>query len=107
MVDLKKGERFVWQGGASLFVNMIAVGGKLTLTNRRLVFEPNAIDAKVIPGMKDTVWEAQLKWIEDVSPRDTLGIIPNGIYIKLKSGDGYSFVVWGRSQLIALINEIR
>ncbi len=97
--ELKKNEQILVDRAASLFRGIEAVGGRLKLTNQRLIFEPHAINIQ-----KQTL-EVLLNQIQEVKPRNTLGIVPNGILIKLVSGQEYKLIVWKRKELIELINK--
>lgn len=83
--------------GANLFRGIEGVGGRLKITNRRVVFEPHALNLQRIPA------EILLSDVAEVGPRNTLGIVPNGMFIRTKAGVEYRFVVWGRDRLIGLI----
>jgi len=100
-VELKKNERILADRGANLFRGFEGVGGRLKITNQRLIFEPHAIN------IQKQILEVPLNKIKEVNSRNTLGIIPNGILIKLISGQEYKFVVWKREELIRLIDDNR
>ncbi len=84
---------------ANLFAGIMAVGGRLKITNQRLIFKPHALNFQ-----KKTL-DIPLKQIQDVQPINTLGVIPNGVHVKLVSGEEYKLVVWKRKGLIELINK--
>ena len=97
-LKLKKNEQIIVDRTANLFRGKEAVGGRLKITNQRLIFEPHIVNIQ-----KQTL-EIPLNQIREVKPRNTLGIVPNGILVKLVSGEEYKLVVWKRKELIELIN---
>lgn len=80
----------MWRG-------MEAVGGRLQITSRRIIFRAHRFNLQIMPS------EIPLDNIADVSPSNTMGFVPNGLRIVLKSGIEYKFVVWGREGLINII----
>jgi len=98
---LKKNEKILADRACNLFRGIEGVGGRLKITNQRLIFEPHAIN------VQKQILEVPLNQIKEVNTRNTLGFIPNGILIKLVSGQEYKFVVWKREELIRLIDEHR
>jgi GRAM domain len=82
---------------ANLFRGAEAVGGRLQITTHKLFFLPHAVNIQRTPQ------EIDLKDITEVGPRNTLGLVPNGMYVRTKDGTEYRFVVWGRSNLIKII----
>lgn len=84
---------------ANLFRGIEGVGGRLKVTNRRVVFEPHAINLQKNPA------EILLTDIAVVERRKTGFMIPNGMLIRTKGGVEYKFVVWGRDKLIGIISE--
>lgn len=97
MFELREGEELLADIAANLFRGIEAVGGRMKITNQRILFEAHAINLQKMPA------EIPLGQISEVRKRNTLGIVPNGILIRLKSGIEYKFVVWGRERLINLI----
>jgi hypothetical protein len=92
-------ERILADRAANLIRGMEAVGGRLKITNQRLIFEPHAIN------IQNQTLEVPLNQVQEIKPRNTLGIVPNGILIKLVSGQEYKFVVWKRKELMELIDR--
>jgi hypothetical protein len=87
-----------------MIIGKTPVGGTLTLTNKRLTFEPNSINQLFRPSMRDMLWELQLDQIKEVLPTDILGM-PLGIKIESKWGESFTLNVWGRDNWINLINQ--
>ena len=89
-IELAAGETLIKEGAANHFKGSEAVGGKLYLTNTRLIFKSHAFNVQAHE-------EAfQLGDITSVLPRKTLGIIPNGMTVTLKDGREEKFVINGR-----------
>jgi hypothetical protein len=84
---------------ANLFRGIEAVGGRLKITSRRVVFEPHAFNLQKMSA------EMFLSDIVEVSKRNTMGIVPNGLLIRTKAGVEYKFVVWQREKLIKIIQS--
>jgi hypothetical protein len=87
--------------GANLFRGREAVGGRIIVTNQRLLFEAHKANLQPEP------LDIPLRDISDIVPSRTLGIVPNGITVHCRSGQQYRFVVWGRKRIIALIERQR
>jgi len=100
-IELRKDEQVLDDRGANLFRGLEGVGGRLKTTNQRLIFEPHLFNIQ-----KQTL-EVPLNQILEVKPRNTWGIVPNGVLIKMISGQEYKLVVWNRKKLIELINKIK
>ena len=84
---------------ANLFRGTEAVGGKLHFEETAMVFQSHALNiqtgATVIPYGE----------IQRVMPRNTLGVVPNGISVVIKGGQEYKFVLWNRKEIIPFIKE--
>ena len=84
---------------ANYFRGIEAVGGKLKITNRRLLFVPHFLNVQNDPI------EIPMSDILSVTKRNTLGLIPNGLQINMKNFTHHKFVVWNRSKLIRIIES--
>jgi hypothetical protein len=82
---------------ANLFRGAEAVGGRMQVTTHRILFKAHAINIQKEPA------EIDLKEVVEVGKRNTLGLVPNGLYVRTKDGTEYRFVVWGRGNLIKII----
>lgn len=82
---------------ANLFRGIESVGGRIKLTTKKLVFKAHAINIQ-----KQEV-EIPINNIERIEKKNSLFIIPNILAVILKSGVEYKFVVFGRNNLISLI----
>jgi len=87
--------------GANLFRGLEAVGGRIIVTNQRLLFEAHRVNLQSGP------LDIPLREIADVVPSRTLGVVPNGMVVHCRSGQQYRFVVWGRKRIIELIEQQR
>lgn len=91
-IPLAPGETIVLKGPANHFKGLEARGGTLTLTDRRLVFTPHALNIQR-SGLSVARSE-----IESAVPARTLGVVPNGLLIRLASGAAERFVVNNRDE---------
>lgn len=86
-LQLEKNERRLLEEGASHFVNEMAVGGTLTLTTARLIFQSNARAAK------QHEISIALDHVKDVCFFKTLFLNPNGLSLVMNSGAQENFIV--------------
>jgi hypothetical protein len=86
--------------GASVYQGAEVVGGRLIITNQRLLFEAHALNINREPV------DIPLRDITSVTTVRS-GILPNGILVSCFSGRRYHFVVWGRKRIIAMIEQQR
>lgn len=82
---------------ANLWRGSEAVGGRMTITNHRIYFQSHSFNVQT------GVTEIPLRDIQSVGPCNTLGIVPNGLRVTLKSGTEFRFVVSGRANVIRII----
>jgi hypothetical protein len=100
--ELKQGEHIIKQGFANLQKGIETVGGRLYLTNQRLVFEAHTIN------VQGGTTEIELSNINTTKKCWTkfLGLIPlfpNSLAVFTKTGEEYQFVVFGRGKWAAAI----
>jgi hypothetical protein len=90
-------ERLLLDVRVNPFRGMEAQGGMMTITTREVRFQPHQMNLSL----------AELRIarndISSVEPINTMGIVPNGIKIELRSGVAFKFVVTGRSRILALL----
>ncbi|CAM5208240.1 GRAM domain-containing protein OS=Ureibacillus acetophenoni OX=614649 GN=SAMN05877842_1073 PE=4 SV=1 [Ureibacillus acetophenoni] len=99
-VNLQTNEKFlVEKTPANLFKGMEAVGGHLTITDKRLIFKAHKFN------IQGGVTEINMSDIVSVTKANTLKIIPNRIIVKTKDGNEHKFVVYKRDKLVQLITE--
>ena len=100
--QLQPGEKFVKEGAANLQKNIETVGGKLCLTNQRLIFESHNLN------VQGGVTEIDLSNVKSSLPCWTkfLGlfpVFPNSLAVFTKQGMEYRFVLFGRHAWAAAI----
>jgi hypothetical protein len=91
-------EELVGTFGANLWRGFEAVGGRMILTNQRVLFAAHNFNFQTTPLV------IPLSAIETVVPSLTFGILPNGITIHC-SDKKYKFVVWHRARIISKLQE--
>ena len=99
-MDLEPSEDIEHTGLANHFLNLDGRGGRLALTNRHLLFTPHAINLQR-SGLR--IPRSQIVRADAVR---TLGIVPNGVAVTLKSGKTERFVVSGRDEWMRRLNQL-
>lgn len=84
---LNDGETILFQTNANHFKGAEAVGGRLFLTNARLVFLSHKLN------IQQHEWTLDRSLIEGVARYKTLGIVANGLRIQTKGNKEEKFVV--------------
>lgn len=92
-------EPVIWDGPANHFVNGEAVGGWLTLTGQRLLFQSHR------SNIQNHELSIPLENIDEVGQRLTWGLIGNGLLVQTVAGDEERFVVEGNRKWVALITD--
>mgnify|MGYP002352898173 CR=1 FL=1 len=100
--ELRNGERIIKEGAANLQKNIEAVGGKLYLTNQRLIFEGHKLN------LQSGAVEVEISNIQSAQPAWTkllglLPIFPNSLCVYSKQGKEYRFALFGRGAWAAAI----
>lgn len=85
--DLSPDETVEVEGPANLFRGMEGVGGKIFLTNKKLIFKSHKINIQT--GQTDVAYAD----IDQIINRKTAKLINNGIRIVTKDGKQFDFVV--------------
>ncbi|WP_181149192.1 GRAM domain-containing protein [Salinibacter sp. 10B] len=75
---------------ANRYVGTEAVGGRLFLTDQHVRFEPHSANVQT------STWKAPLSDIREVEATRTFGFLPNGVVLKLTSGEAEQFATWNR-----------
>lgn len=104
--ELRQGEQVIKEGSANLQRNIETVGGKLYLTNQRLIFEAHKFN------VQRGVTEVELSNIQALHPCWTrqwglFPIFPNSLAVYTKHGEEYRFVLFGRSAWVVAIEAHR
>jgi len=93
--NLSEGEKIIFEQKANLYQNWwIATGGKLFLTNKRLVFNAHKYNFQT----GDT--SINLQEINNIKEQKTAGLVDNGLRIKTTGNTEFDFVVDQRSEWI-------
>jgi hypothetical protein len=103
---LLDGEVVQREGRANLQRGIETVGGSLALTNRRLVFEPHALNVQtqVLEVPLASVASLALAWTKFLN---LFPIFPNSLSVVLVDGTEHRFVVVGREEWMAEIEAAR
>src|SRR5271156_4680585 len=106
---LRAGEKVSWRRGANRSQGNRVVGGRIFVTNQRLIFVPNRLDS--ITGGHH--WSVLLNEIEDVrlEERDMSlwlsGGLRNRLGVGCRGGDSQLFVVNHVREVIKLLDSAR
>lgn len=92
-------EEIVGKFSANLFRGIEGVGGRLIVTNQRLLFEAHKLNLQRAP------LEIPLDQISDVAETKVIGLIPNGVTVTCRSGEQHQFVSWNRAKIVAAIKQ--
>jgi hypothetical protein len=103
---LLPGEKVIKDGRANLQRGWEAVGGRLYLTNRRLIFEPHAfnVQREVAEIPLERVVGVRKCWTKFLN---ILPVFPNSIAVSTTDGTEYRLVVFGRQGWINAIEGQR
>jgi hypothetical protein len=104
--QLHPDEKIIKEGAANLQKNIETVGGKLYLTNQRLVFEAHSFN------VQSGTSELALSNVQSLRPCWTkflgfIPLLPNSLAVYSKQGDEYRFVLFGRHAWAAAIDAQR
>lgn len=94
-MDLLPGETIVSDQSANWMKGPLAIGGRLVVTDRRVLFIPyKKFNKSTVPLIID------IQDIANVDYSNSFLFIPNGIIITVVSGEKYKFVVWFRRRFL-------
>ena len=99
--NLRDGEVVVKRVRVHLWRGWEAVGGRLRVTNQRLLFDPQSINIQRAPLV------IALSDVESVELAKSLRVVPNAVVVHTTAGESFKFSVGGRRKLIDLIDEQR
>jgi hypothetical protein len=104
--ELRQGERLVKNGAANLQKNIETVGGKIYLTNQRIVFESHKFNFQsgVTAIELSNVQSSEKCWTKFLG---LLPIFPNSLAVYTKQGQEYRFVLFGRVAWSAAIDATK
>lgn len=97
--NLETEEEIEIEGPANLFRGIEGVGGKIFLTNKKLIFKSHKINIQ--KGQTDIEYVD----IKEIVKRKTAKLIDNGIRIITKNGKEYDFVINERDLWFEKITE--
>lgn len=92
-------EEVLGKFGVTLRRGLEGVGGRMILTNQRLLFEAHGINLQREPV------SIPLDDIRGVKTYNSLGLVPNGFTVQCHSGREYRFIAFNRQQIIDLIRQ--
>jgi hypothetical protein len=96
--EFEPGEHLIWEARANRFQTRIrAIGGRIYLTDRRLVFVPNRFERHVA----GRAWSAQLTGLERAFVKGPMKTV------RVVSGEGRQerFVIWPREESARRIDQ--
>lgn len=98
-ITLQEGEEIIKEGVANHFQGIESVGGRLFLTNQRVFFKSHSLN---IQTHEQSIPYSEIK---STGKRNTLLIVPNGMYIELLNGNIEKYVLFERSKWIKEIEQ--
>ncbi len=101
IIVTKEDEKMIATVNANLVRGIEGVGGRIRITNKRLLFESHRVN------VQDRPEAIMLNQIAEIKKKNLLfGIVSTGMVIRLKNGKEYTFVVQKREELIQLIQSL-
>jgi hypothetical protein len=103
---LEQNEQILKQGSASLQKGIETVGGKLYLTNQRLIFEAHKINIQggvTEIGLSD-IQSSRKCWTKLAG---ILPLLPNALAVITSKGKEYHFTLFGRVAWAFAIEEVK
>ena len=103
-IELMENEKIIKKGSANIQRGIEQVGGKLYLTNERIIFKSHKFN------FQSGNTEIKLENISSVNKSWTkflgfIPLVPNSIKLSTKEGSKFRFVINGRSKWISAINK--
>ena len=98
-IDVDSDENILFETGANHFKGVEGVGGKLYLTNKRLVFKSHRLN------IQNHLLSINSDDIKDVDSYKTLGLLNNGLSITTLSEKTEKFVVEKVEEWVKLLKE--
>jgi len=97
-IELTENENLKYEGPANLFRGIEGVGGKLVLTDKRLIFKSHKMN------IQSGETQLLLEDIKEAIPKKTAKLFQNGIRILNNDGEHFDFVVYKRNNWLTKIN---
>lgn len=98
--NLENNETEIHSGEANLFRHGITVGGKLFLTDQRLIFLPHKLN---LSQKEELIDLGDINTMEEINSLDWLN---NTLIIKLKNNTEFKFLLYNSDVWVAEINNI-
>lgn len=95
--SLNTNESIIRNGGANLLHGFDNAGGKLILTNQRVIFEANRLNISTgeqVINLSD-VTKVEKGWTKFLG---FLPLFPNAVLVTISSGKRFRFALWGRKK---------
>lgn len=96
-VDTGENEWIIREGSANHFKGMEGVGGKLVLTNRRLIFKSHKLN------LQNHQNNFELVQIENLQTNKTLGFLENGLTLELNGSEKHKFIIDAPQEWVTMI----
>jgi hypothetical protein len=100
-IKVNENEQLIREGGANHFRGKEAVGGKLVLTNKRLIFKSHKVN------VQNHEQYFELNQIETVLATKTFNFFQNGLTLNLTNSEMHKFVVDEPSDWVSQIEQQR
>ena len=102
---LNENESIIKDGAANLQRGLETVGGKLYITDKRLIFEPHAINvqSKILEINIIDIKSTEKSWTKFLN---IIPIFPNSLLVHIKDDSSYNFVLFGRESWKNKIDEL-
>lgn len=97
---IDESEKVVGKFGVSLFRKGEAIGGRVILTNQRLLFEAHGMNFQRDPQ------DLSLANVVGLVTFQSWGIFPNGVILKYRSGEECKLIMFNRKQFIDSIERL-
>jgi hypothetical protein len=101
IVELHPNEKVVMENGANHFKGVEGVGGKLVLTDKRLIFKSHPMNVQNHESSFD------LTEIKNLSATKTLKVLKNGLKLDLANNESHRFIVDDPSAWVAAMNSVK
>ncbi len=98
-IALAPGDDIEYSGLANHFLNLEGRGGRLALTKTQLVFKPHVVN------MQRRELRIPRSDISGAAPTRTLGVLANGLLVRLKSGKVERFIVNDRNEWVKRLSS--
>ena len=96
-MDLQPGETVILEKLANIRRKFEYAGGKVVLTNQRVLLVPHAMNLDSRPA------EVALADIASVEPFSQFGFVPTGVRLTRNDGAQQHFICWGRAAVMSAI----